>query len=98
MNPITSWERTPSTSGGGTTPWIGLHSGLSVLAIVCISNRWRLLRREKFSRQPSTVYAASLLEEVEPQDLTGTLHVLAEQLRATLAIFRLRGETSLTKK
>ncbi len=42
--------------------------------------------------------SASLQEEVETQDVTGTFHVLAEQLRATLAIFRLRGEISLTKK
>ena len=42
--------------------------------------------------------SASLQEEVETQVVTGTFHVLAEQLRATLAIFRLRGEISLTKK
>lgn len=36
----------------------------------------------------STVYAASLQEEGETEDITGTFHVLAEQGRETLAIFR----------
>jgi len=62
----------PSTSGGGTTQWIGSPDGLNISGTMCSLNWRRRSWREKFSRQSGVV----LLEEArEPHQCHQSIYL-----------------------